>query len=639
MMFAHVLAALAAGFAAGADVAPPPAGSIWDLPEVEVRADALRDPMAPFPISGRRIGPEEVQRRAGGDLRDVLLPLAGLRVTSPGGPWAGSSVSLRGSTADQVLVLVDGRRWNRAQGGGVDLSTIALSSVESVDVFRGGASPFWGSEAIGGAILVHTRRADAGAWSVRLGSGSFGERSLAASAATTLPARGWRSLVTGQLFDTSGGYSYDDAARGAERAVQNGDVRRAQADLRADGGAGRFTVRADVGILDSERGVPGSAEFPTPSARLEDRRATAGLRIEDASSTRRPALDVSVLRQVRHYRENDEIFGPVDESHRNLRVEADAAAAGSRRSLAWRAAAGAATDRLDSTTDGIRRRDNGNARGQLSYDRRVAGMAVRWMLAARLDVTDGFAPSASPRAGVRIVPSPGRLAFSASAGTSYRTPSFDELFWAPRATAAGNPHLRGEHGRDLDLGVELGALPLRGALFVGAFVRDVDDLIQWIPGASGIWRPHNVGRVRISGAEAEGHAGAKLPRGAGVRISGSATLLEAVDRTGEPNVDGQRLPYRPQWSGAAAAVLTHPVVGELEAACRHIGDVYVTRANTKTLPGSFVVDVLWRRVLARGARVDAGVTNVGDVFARDFRDFPLPGRSWNLALTWERRPS
>jgi outer membrane cobalamin receptor len=638
MMFTHALAALAAALGANGDGDELPVGPIWDLPEVEVRGDALRDPLAPFPISGRHIGPEEVQRRAGGDLRDVLLPLAGLRVTSPGGSWAGSSVSLRGSTADQVLVVVDGRRWNRAQGGGVDLSTIALSSVESVDVFRGGASPFWGSEAIGGAILVHTRRADPGACSVRLGSGSFGERSLTASASTTLPARGWRSLVGGQLFDTSGDYSFDDASRGA-RGVQNGDVRRAHADLRADGQAGRFAVRADAGLLDAERGVPGSAEFPTPTARLEDRRATGGLRIEDSSSAWRPALDVSVLRQDRHYHERDEAFGPIDESHRNVRVEADLGAAWSGRSLALRAAGGAATDRLESTTDGTRRRDSGSARGQLSLDRSAAGVPVRWMLAGRLDVTDGFAPSASPRAGVRVVPAPGRLAFSASAGTSYRTPSFDELFWAPRATAAGNPNLQPEHGRDLDLGVELWALPLRGVLSLGAFVRDVDDLIQWIPGASGIWRPHNVGRVRISGAEAEGHAEAKLPGGAGVRASGSATLLEAVDRTGEPNVDGKRLPYRPQWSGAAAVVLAHPVTGELEAACRHVGDVYVTRANTKTLPGSFVVDLRWRRDLAQGARVDAGVTNVGDVPARDFRDFPLPGRSWNVALTWERRPS
>jgi outer membrane cobalamin receptor len=638
MMFAHALAALGGGLILGERAAEVPPGPIWDLPAVEVHGDVLDDALAPFPISVRRIDAQEVARRPGGDLRELLLDVAGLRVTSPGGPWAGSSVSLRGSTADQVLVIVDGRRWNRAQGGGVDLAAIPLSSIESVDVFRGGASSFWGSDAIGGAIHVRTRRAARGGWSVRAGSGSFGERSLVATVSAQ-PAGAWRSRFSGQLFDTSGRYSFDDEARGSVRPIENGDVRRAQADVRVDGEAGRLAATADAGFLEAERGVPGSAEFPTPTARLEDRRVSGGLRLTDVASAWQPALDVSFLRQDRAYRERDEIFGPIDESHANVRVEADAGVMGAWSAVVARAAVGAAADRLRSTTDGRRRRDAGNARVQLSHDRAVAGLPARWMLAARLDVSEGFAPCVSPRAGFRVAPAPGRLAFSASAGASYRTPSFDELFWAPRATAAGNPHLEPERARDLDLGVEVESLPLRGALSASTFVREVDDLIQWVPGAAGIWRPHNVGRVRIAGVEVEGRAETALSGAARVHLSGSVTLLEAVDRTGEPNVDGRRLPYRPRWSGAGAVVLVHPALGELEAAGRHVGDVFVTPANTKTLPGFVLVDLLWRRELTRGARVDAGVTNLGDVSARDFRDYPLPGRAWKLALTLERRPS
>ena len=51
---------------------------------------------------------------------------------------------------------------------------------------------------------------------------------------------------------------------------------------------------------------------------------------------------------------------------------------------------------------------------------------------------------------------------------------------------------------------------------------------------------------------------------------------------------------------------------------------------------------LGKDVLLAGARaalaLDVAVTNVTDASARDFRDFPLPGRSWKVGLTWQRRP-
>jgi outer membrane receptor protein involved in Fe transport len=78
-----------------------------------------------------------------------------------------------------------------------------------------------------------------------------------------------------------------------------------------------------------------------------------------------------------------------------------------------------------------------------------------------------------------------------------------------------------------------------------------------------------------------------------------------------------------------------PFGGDVEALARGTADVFVTRANTKRLPGYVVFDVRWRRPLPRGLGVDLAVTNLSGVAARDFRDYPLPGRAFALGLSWE----
>jgi iron complex outermembrane receptor protein len=72
---------------------------------------------------------------------------------------------LRGLSPDQVLVLVDGKRWHSGalllslgqvgQGSqGVDLNTIPISAIDHVEVLRDGASAQYGSDALAGVINI-----------------------------------------------------------------------------------------------------------------------------------------------------------------------------------------------------------------------------------------------------------------------------------------------------------------------------------------------------------------------------------------------------------------------------------------------------------------------------------------------------
>ena len=90
---------------------------------------------------------------------------------------------LRGLSPDQVLVLVDGKRWhpgaillnNGVIGRGsqpVDLNTIPLSAIDHIEVLRDGASAQYGSDAIAGVINIILKKGAKGG-DVQLTGGQY----------------------------------------------------------------------------------------------------------------------------------------------------------------------------------------------------------------------------------------------------------------------------------------------------------------------------------------------------------------------------------------------------------------------------------------------------------------------------------
>lgn len=114
-------------------------------------------------------------------LAEVIEKTAGVQVRQSGGLGSFSSVSLRGSSSDQVLVFLDGVLLNEASGGGVDLSSIALSDVAAIEIYRGTSPINFGKASIGGAVNIRTRRTgeDFGA-AVTAGYGAFDACKLSA---------------------------------------------------------------------------------------------------------------------------------------------------------------------------------------------------------------------------------------------------------------------------------------------------------------------------------------------------------------------------------------------------------------------------------------------------------------------------
>jgi len=121
-------------------------------------------------------------QQAGSSLAEVVAAESGVQFRQSGGQGTFSSVSLRGSSAEQVNVYLDGILLNEASGGGVNFSDIELLQAEKVEVYKGTVPVQLGNSAIGGAVNITTKRAGgAPVASALAGFGSFGSSRFSAA--------------------------------------------------------------------------------------------------------------------------------------------------------------------------------------------------------------------------------------------------------------------------------------------------------------------------------------------------------------------------------------------------------------------------------------------------------------------------
>jgi vitamin B12 transporter len=130
------------------------------------------------------IGPEEIANAGPVSLSDLLQRQRGIEVVRNGGPGASSSVLIRGANKQQNIVLVDGVRIGSSTSGEANWSAIPLSAIEHIEVVYGPLSTLYGADAIGGVIQIFTKKGTgAPRLSASVGAGSDETRTYDAGVA------------------------------------------------------------------------------------------------------------------------------------------------------------------------------------------------------------------------------------------------------------------------------------------------------------------------------------------------------------------------------------------------------------------------------------------------------------------------
>jgi len=153
---------------------------------------------------------EDIEYSPAQSLSDILGQQAGVQVTHLLGGQTGSedAVDLRGFGAfaqSNVLVLVNGRRYQDFDAQGFDFSSIPLNSIERIEITRGNSGTvLYGDGAIGGVINIVTKSAAGSpfAGSVEGAAGSYGYYEGRISA--TASSGPWSASVFGNGVASSG---------------------------------------------------------------------------------------------------------------------------------------------------------------------------------------------------------------------------------------------------------------------------------------------------------------------------------------------------------------------------------------------------------------------------------------------------
>jgi vitamin B12 transporter len=135
---------------------------ISTLEPVIVTATRFAQPASQIPASTTVISADQIAASGARDLGEVLRDVVSLDVSSNGPRGATAFGKIRGSSAEQVLVLLDGVRLNSEQNGTFDLNSlpVTLKDIERIEIVRGPASALYGSAASGGVIQIITRKAE-----------------------------------------------------------------------------------------------------------------------------------------------------------------------------------------------------------------------------------------------------------------------------------------------------------------------------------------------------------------------------------------------------------------------------------------------------------------------------------------------
>ena len=178
------LAALAAGSYASLSLAQTVATPSEDAPLLDpivVTATRVAQPLTQVLADVSTIHREQLESSGLQSLLDVLSFLPGVQISANGSYRSSSSLFLRGASASQSLLLVNGARMGSATAGSFSLESLPVDRIERIEVLRGAAAAMYGADAVGGVIQIFTREPKDGFHpSASLGLGSDGQRKASA---------------------------------------------------------------------------------------------------------------------------------------------------------------------------------------------------------------------------------------------------------------------------------------------------------------------------------------------------------------------------------------------------------------------------------------------------------------------------
>jgi vitamin B12 transporter len=558
---------------------------------------------------------QDIDRLQPQSLPDVLRGVAGLTISNSGGAGKATSVYLRGTNADHVLVLVDGIKVGSATTGTASFQDIPVAQIERIEIVRGPRASLYGSEAIGGVIQIFTRK---------------GGGALAPSFSATAGSYG---TVNGTLGLSGGGEQGWFSARLNQQDITGFNACNGKP---APGAAGcRVTEPDKDGYRNSSLGLNGGYRF--------DNGATADFNALQADSN--VQTDGSILagneaRSVQQVLGGSARFAATERWNVTLRGgrsrdDSDLFFNGSfvdryntrRDSLSWQNdfAPGAdqlltagldyQQDRIESSRPFVQTSRSNRALFS-QYQGGFGAHSVQASLRRDINQQFGGHNTAGLAYGYTLNDT---TRLTANYGTAFKAPTFNQLYYPGFGSAA----LRPELSRSIEVGAAGHGAAYKWSLH--AYQTDITDLI----GFDAAFTPVNINTARLQGLE-----GQLQTQVADWDVGGTLTLQDPRQTSGANQ--GKLLNRRATEAmriEAARDFGGYRLAGSLYAEGRRFDDL--ANSSAKRLGGYGLLDVRAEYRIAHDWLMQGRIDNLLDKQYETAQFFNQAGRGLYLTLSYQ----
>ncbi|QID19701.1 TonB-dependent vitamin B12 receptor [Nitrogeniibacter mangrovi] len=570
-------------------------------------ARTVDETLAPVTIITR----QDIERLQPQSVVDLFRGLPGVSFANNGGRGKQTSLFLRGTESDHVLVLIDGVKVGSATAGQAAFQDLPVDLIDRIEIVRGPRSSLYGSEAIGGVIQIFTRRGGQGFTpSFSIGAGTDHHYKGTASVSQRND-HGWISLsLSRELTDGFNSCRVEAAGVGGcytaepDRDGYDNNSGSLNAGYRFGGGT---EVAFNWMKTDAESKFDGSYQNSAKSSQ-----EVAGLKLSvKPFAPWTSSVSVGVSKDHANNYLNG-VYASTFDTQRTTGTWQNDLMLG--KAVTLTVGVDAQRDEIDSSTAYAERaRDNTGVFALLQADVGVHEL----QLSVRRDDNEQFGrhTTGSVAWGMGLTPA---IRLVASYATAFKAPTFNELYFPFYGKADLRPEtsdtvelgLRGEHGW--------------GRWTVNVFESDVEDLIAY---DASIFLANNVDSARIQGAEAT-----LATTLAGIDVRGSLTLLDTSNES-DNAYQGNWLARRPAQS---ARLDLDRAIGPVRVGATVVaeGKRYDDLANEHRLGGYATLDLRAEYAFAPHWRVQATLGNVFDKAYETARFYRQQGRNVFLTLRY-----
>ena len=449
---------------------------------------SVSNTLAPLVLITRK----DIEKSQANSLQQLLSGLPGIDITSIGGLGSNSSIYTRGTKTAHTLFMVDGVRIGSATLGETAFQDIPLHLVERIEILRGPRSSLYGSRAMGGVIQIFTRKAkeDTEA-NVFVGTGTHNTSEL--SAGVTGSTGKAKFNIQGSLTKTDGINDLSTSnpdKDGYENQSFTASFTDAVSDL--------LEIGFNIYYVESDKEYDGTPFF-NPTV-LTDINTS-----ENISTT--TSTDIKLF-LADNWDSTIQLATNRDESNNFLNGAENGVFETSQNQIIWQNDIQLTDnhlftigyDHLDEDVDSsnpisVNTRYNKAAYAQIqsSYTKQDITLATRH------DNNESFKSHTTGNIDWRYRFNK-HYSITASYGTAFKAPTFNDLYWPTTIFSSGNPNLKPEKSKSSEIIIRNKQQNMSWEL--NLYKTKIKDLIEWQEVSPGFWTPSNVDKANIEGIEA-----------------------------------------------------------------------------------------------------------------------------------------